>query len=375
VVENRTVKPKRLLSLDAFRGIAIAGMIMVNNPGNEKTTYSWIAHAAWNGWTPADLVFPSFIFIMCVAVTLSLSRRGAEGQDNRKIILHAARRALILFGLGLLFGINPGQTPWGFRFAGVFQRLAIVYFLATLLVLHARPRMWAAAALALLAAYWAAMKLIPVPGFGAGDLSKAGCLAGYIDNILFKGHMWEPYWDPEGLLSTVPAVASGFIGCLAGDWLRNDKPLAEKIAGLALAGNILIAVAFALNPLFPINKNLWSPTFALFSSGFAMIALAACMWFIDHKRRKLWAKPFEVLGTNSLLAYILSGALMYGFSLIPVGETSAGAATSLKALLYSNLFASWAGPWTGSLLFSAAYVVFWMALISPLYRKKIFIKL
>jgi predicted acyltransferase len=370
-----TAKPKRLLALDVFRGMAVFGMIMVNNPGDPKTGYSWIEHTAWHGWTPADLVFPSFVFIMCVAVSLSLSRRGAEGQGNRKIVMHAARRALILFGLGMMFSINPAMTPMTYRVMGVLQRLAIVYFISTLIVIYASPRFWAAAAAALLAAYWAAMKLIPVPGYGAGDLSKAGNLSGYIDNILFKGHMWERHWDPEGLLSTAPAIAGGFIGCLAGRWLTSDKPLPEKIAGLMFAGSIFIAAAFILNPYFPINKNLWSPTFVLFASGIAMDILAACLWFVDFKGRGAWGKPFEVLGTNSLVAYMISGALMYGFGLLTVAKTASGAAISLKDLLFSHLFVSWAGPRAGSLLFSAAYAACWIAILAPLYRRKIFIKL
>jgi predicted acyltransferase len=368
-------KPKRLLALDVFRGITVAGMIMVNNPGDRKTTYWWIEHAPWHGWTPADLVFPSFVFIMCVAVTLSLSRRGTEGQDNGKIIRHAARRALILFALGMMFSINPDLKPMTYCIMGVLQRLAIVYFISSLLVMYTRPRTLVIAAVALFAAYWALMKLVPVPGFGAGDLSKAGNLSGYIDSILLKGHMYEINSEPEGLLSTLPAIAGGFIGCLAGYWLKGDKPLAKKIAGLIIAGGLLIVAAYILNPFFPINKKLWSPAFVLLTSGFAMEALAACLWLIDLQGRKLWSKPFEVLGTNSLLAYMLSGALLYGVDLIPVSKTAYGVTISLKSLIYENLFASWAGPWTGSLIFSATYAAFWIILITPLYRKKIFVKL
>ncbi|MEW6202167.1 MAG: DUF5009 domain-containing protein, partial [bacterium] len=272
-MEETKDKPKRLLSLDVFRGITIAGMILVNNHGPDATPYAPLRHADWHGWTPTDLVFPFFVFIMGVSMAFSFARRTESGHSKRNFLRHIVKRSVILFVLGLLWNFDIMKLPY-WRIMGVLQRLALVYLFASLIVLYTRRRGQAISAAALLALYWALMKLVPVPGFGAGDLSREGNLAGYIDNLLLKGYLYTPTWDPEGLLHTIPAIAGGLIGCLVGHWIRSDKGITEKISGLAVAGNIFIVAGLILHSWFPINKNLWSPSYVIFISGLAMNFLA-----------------------------------------------------------------------------------------------------
>lgn len=365
----------RFLSLDVFRGITIAGMILVSDGGDQK--YPILEHAAWDGWTIADLVFPLFVFIVGVTIAFSLSRRHDTGQSGGKLVLHVLRRTIILFLLGIIYYIQyfAGLTSiiTHLRIMGVLQRIALVYFFTSIIVMFTGRRAQIGVTAFLLALYWALMKLVPVPGFGAGVLTREGNLAGYIDNIFLKGHLYAQTWDPEGLLHTIPAIATGLLGALAGHWLREKKELPEKIAGLLIAGNILVVLGFIVNPYFPINKNLWSPSFVLLTGGFAMILLAFCVWLIDFKGKKTWPMPFVFLGANSLLTYFLSGLLGDILSSIPVTK-SAGKTVYLWDFVYHNILTPIAGPLNGSLLFSLLYIVLWMALMSILYRKKIFVK-
>ncbi|HOO56555.1 MAG TPA: heparan-alpha-glucosaminide N-acetyltransferase domain-containing protein [bacterium] len=431
----KTGSPGRLLALDVFRGLTIGGMIVVNNQFGDHA-YTALRHAGWNGWTLADLVFPFFVFIMGVALAFSLSNRSKSGQPASRLYGHTLYRAILLFALGLISYYDPAKWPEHMRIMGVLQRLAVVYLFASLITMNSGKRGLVCWTVGLLAGYWILMKYVAVPGFGAGDLSRAGNLAGYIDNIILKGHMHTEVWEPEGILSTIPSIASCLIGVLVGNVIKSEKSLAEKLTPILVAGNVLIVLAFIANNWFPINKNLWSPSFVLLTAGIGSCLLAVLIWVIDYKSFKWWTGPFFVLGRNPLFAYLISGLLMSSltwFSVSQLGGTCDNHKTlegcpayqgcvwdqsrnkcitpgvncklfrmesicgnisdcswnsetkkcvnphegkvTLKNWIAQNLFFSWAGFRNGSLFFTLAYVMLWMGITGIMYRFKIIIKL
>ncbi|NIM51489.1 MAG: DUF5009 domain-containing protein [Gemmatimonadales bacterium] len=364
----------RLASLDAFRGITIAGMILVNNPGSWSYVYPPLRHAEWHGWTPTDLIFPFFLFIVGVAMSFSLVARLERGDDRRQIFLKVLRRSLILIALGLFLSGFPRFDIGAMRFPGVLQRIGLAYFFASLVVLRAGIRGQALIAAGLLLFYWAIMTLVPVPGYGAGNLTADGNLAAYIDRAIFGTHMWRETWDPEGLLSTVPAVATTLCGLLTGHLLRSGKERLEIVAWLFVLGWAGILLGIAWNPLFPINKNLWTSSYVVFTAGAALQFLAVCYWLIDVKGRKPWSRPAIAFGMNSIAVFFLSG--LFVKSLIQIRIPAAdGATTSLYAWIYQHLFVPWAGSLNGSLAFAVANILMWSVLMELLYRRRIFIKI
>jgi predicted acyltransferase len=359
----------RLISLDAFRGLTIASMILVNNPGSRDHAYWSLRHAAWHGWTPTDLIFPFFLFIVGVAIPLALGRRKDDGIPAVGLYGKILSRTFIIFGLGLLLNFVPKFDLSTLRIPGVLQRIALCYLVASLLYLRGGWKGRALAAFLLMAVYWLAMKLIPVPGFGAGDLSQAGNVCGFIDRTLMGGHLYLPGFDPEGVLSTLPAVASTLLGVLTGEWLKSRLSLMTKWAGLWVAGTFLAAAGIFLHPLIPINKQLWTPSFVLFTAGAAMLLFGACYLVIDGIRFKIWAVPFLVFGTNAIVIYAGSSLMAKIIQTVEVGGAS------LKAWIYGHVFVPAAGPLNGSLAFAIVFVLFWLAAALPLYVKKIFIKI
>ena len=367
----KLTRPDRLDSLDAFRGLTIAGMILVNNPGSWAHVYPPLRHAEWHGWTPTDLIFPFFLFIVGVAMTFSLGRR-LEEDDRRRVHVRVIRRTLIIFGLGLLLSAFPDFRLAELRVAGVLQRIAVVYLVASLLVLRLSRRALAWTTAGILAGYWAALELIPVPGHGAGILTPEGNLAAWFDRLFLPGRMWQGTWDPEGLLSTLPAVATALLGVFTGDWIRSDRERSEIAAGMFTAGWLAILAGLAWSIWLPLNKNLWTSSYVLFTAGAALEGLAVCYWLIDVRGRRSWARPAIVFGLNSIAVYVASGIVTSLLIWIRVG--SGGAESSLYGWIYQNLFASWAGPLNGSLAFALAYVAFWWLPMALLYRRGIFIK-
>ena len=364
---------QRLASLDAFRGLTIAGMILVNNPGSWQFIYPSLGHAEWHGWTPTDLVFPFFVFIVGVAISLALSRKKDEGVGKGDLYLKILRRSALIFALGMLLRLIPHFDFTGFRIPGVLQRIALCYLFAAVLYLHLGAKGRLGATLLILAGYWAAMKLVPVPGYGAGVLDYNGNLAGYIDLKLLAGHLYESTFDPEGLLSTFPAVATTILGTLAGDWLRAKRSPATKTLGLLAGGAALTALGLFLHPYFPINKKLWTSTFVLFTAGAALLLLAVFYFLIDGRGWKKWATPFFVLGTNAIAAYAGSILMVKLVALVKI--PTGGEPATLPAWVYLHLFIPWAGNLNGSLAYAVCYVLLWLALLTPLYRRKIFIKI
>jgi predicted acyltransferase len=363
----------RMSSLDVFRGLTIAGMILVNNPGTWDAIYSPLEHSKWDGLTPTDLVFPFFLFIVGVSITLALARRADVGGSKRDLYLKIVRRTVIIFALGLVLTAFPYNDLAAFRIPGVLQRIAVCYFFAAIIFLNTRWRAQAAIVVALLLLYWAAMKLVPVPGFGAGDLSMAGNLAAYVDRGVFGRHTWKPLYDPEGLLSTIPAIATTLCGVLTGQLLRSRRAPLEKVAAMFVAGACSMVVGWAWNFWFPVNKALWTSSYVVLTAGMALELLAACYWLVDIKGYARWAKPFLAFGTNALVVYFLSEFTVLVASLIKFTRAD-GSRTDVLGLIYEKLFASWATPINASLMFAVCTVLVWLGVMSILYRKRIFIK-
>jgi len=334
--------------------------------------YVPLDHAAWHGWTPTDLVFPFLLFAMGAAVPFALARRRGS---PRRVRRHLVRRALLLFALGLVLNaIETQPLHWAtFRIPGVLQRIAIVYLVIAWLTEQGSLRAQIAIAVSVLVGYWAALTLVPVPGAGAGVLTPGGNLASFIDRMLLGRHLLNRLYDPEGLLSTVPAVATALGGVFAGNWLKEPRRH-HRAAWLWAAGFAAMTAGLAWGHAFPINKNLWTSSFALFSAGLAAQALAACDWLVDGEGWSGWSRPLAVYGRNALAAYFLS----VGCDSVLTRWTAADG-SSLKAILYRGMFASWLRPCCGaeaaSLGYAVAYVVLWGVILGEMYRRRIFIGL
>jgi len=370
-----TAAPNRLVSLDVFRGITIAGMTLVNNPGTWSAIYWPLEHAEWNGWTPTDLVFPFFLFIVGVSIALAFGRRVEEGADKKPLYIKTVKRALIIFGLGLFLNGFPYFHLSDIRIPGVLQRIAVCYLITALIFLSTRARTQAIIAVALLLVYWIVMTKIAAPGFAAGDLTKEGSLASYVDRVIFGPHVWKPakVYDPEGILSTIPAISTTLFGVLAGHWLRSERTQVEKAAGLFVAGAICVMIGWAWNPFFPINKALWTSSYVVFTAGLGLQLLALCYWFVDIKGYRRWAWPFIVFGVNAIALFVGSALMVKLMGLIRIPEGD-GTRTSSQGWIFENLFLSWASPINASLAYAIAFILFWLFLMWLLYRKKIFVR-
>jgi len=379
--ETSGKKADRLSSLDAFRGLTIAGMILVNNPGGDNV-YAPLEHAAWNGWTPTDLIFPFFLFIVGISITLSLARRVETGGGDRSLLLGVLRRTLIIFALGIVIHGFPRWNSGGtlsvydfstIRIPGVLQRIAVCYFVTALIFVKTNWRAQGVILVLLLAIYWALMFLVPVPGFGAGNLTPEGNLAAFIDRAIFSGHIYTKNFDPEGILSTLPSIATTLCGVLTGHWLRTRNNQVEKVAGMFVAGATCVVLGWVMNAWFPINKSLWTSSYVFFTAGLALQLLAICYWLTDIKGYRRWAKPFIIFGVNAIAVYVLSGLLGRIMSLWRIPNTSGGMG-NLKTFIFEHAFASWASPVNASLAYSICYVLLWLGLMTILYRKAIFMK-
>lgn len=362
----------RLTSLDVFRGITIALMILVNNPGG-ASYYSFLQHANWNGWTPADLVFPFFIFIVGAAVPFAFANKLDQGTSKKRLLARVARRTIILFALGLLINGFPTFNLATFRVMGVLQRIALCYLFASLVFLFLKPKWRIILTIAIPLAYWMLMTFVPVPGYGPGVLTENGSLAGYVDRLLLNGHLYTHTWDPEGLLSTLPAVATALMGVLAGQHLMSNRKAKTKTANLLFFGSVSLTIGSLWDFSFPTNKNLWTSSYVAFTGGIALILLATCFFIINAKVYPAWTKPFTILGLNAIFVYVLSeiGNLTLTYATVPLTENTSA---SLKSLIYDRLFASWAGSLHGSFIYALAYLGFCWAIAAILYRKKIFLK-
>ncbi len=360
-------KAARLSSLDAFRGLTIAGMILVNTPGTWESVYGPLQHAPWHGWTPTDLIFPFFLFIIGVAMTFSFGK--FEG-PRRALYWKITRRSSIIFALGLFLNLFPEFDFANLRVAGVLPRIGVVYFFASIIFINTSFRSLAWTTGGLLAGYWAMMALIPVPGHGAGVLTPEGNLAAYVDSFLLPGRMWQGTWDPEGLLSTIPAIATTLLGVFAGHLLHSRSNRTEITAWLFVSGWALCLAGLFWGIWFPINKNIWTSSYVLFTAGAAHQFLGVCYWLIDVKNYGKWFRPAIAIGMNPIALYVLSGMLISVLYAIPIASGA-----SVQSWIFQTLFASWASALNASLAFALSYVVLWWLVAELLYRRRVFIKI
>src|SRR5712691_2866664 len=367
----------RLVSLDVFRGLTVVGMVLVNNPGSWAHIYWPLEHAEWNGWTPTDLIFPFFLFIVGVAIPLALGKRVERGDQRRDLFLKIVYRTFVIFMLGEFLAGFPYFHLSTIRIPGVLQRIAVCYFFASIIFIKTRPRTQVIIALALLIVYWLLMKHVAVPGYYAGDLSKEGSLASYIDRRVFGPHIWKQgiVYDPEGILSTMGALATTLFGILTGNLIRvKDRTPIEKVAHMFIAGVCCVCVGWAWNACFPINKSLWTSSYVFFTGGLALQFLALCYWLIDIKGYKAWTKPFVIFGVNAIMLFVGRGIMARSLTLIKVPKGD-GTTQALQTYIYNHAFGSWLVPNKASLAFAITFILLWLFLLWLLYRKNVIIKI
>ena len=363
----------RLLSLDLFRGATIAAMILVNNPGDWGTVYWPLLHAPWHGWTPTDLIFPFFLFIVGVSLTLS-KRIGWRP---------ALSRALKLVGLGLLLNLYPYFPIAELRWPGVLQRIGVCYLAAWAAKRYLRPRGQAVLALALLAGYWLVLGRLTGPEGHPPGFEMETNLAAQVDRILLVPHVWSVTrtWDPEGVLSTLPAIATALLGLLFGEWLlgRSTRSAFRTTLGLLVGGLVLTTLGVAwgeLAPawlLIPINKGLWTSSYVLLTGGLAAASLGLCYFVVDVAGVRRWATPFVSYGRNAIAVFVASGFLADTLSAIrwPAAD---GTLVSLSARLYAFFPASVLPPYAASFVWALMMVALFYLMAVFMDRRGIYLK-
>ena len=343
-------------------------MIVVNTPGTWDHVYPPLLHAEWHGWTYTDTIFPFFLFLAGVSMALSFDRRREAGDTTAALLRHTLVRAAILVAIGLLLNL-AGFLAFHkehLRIPGVLQRIGVCVAAAGVITLlgGARAAAWSSAALLL--GYWGLMS--------AGPLDPQGNLGAVVDRAVFGAHKWKPGWDPEGLLSTLPAIATTLLGSLAGERLRGAPRPGATIRSLAAGGAAAALLGLLWSRLFPINKNLWTSSYAVLMSGLAALCLAACLWLVDIRGWKTWAAPFLWLGRNAIAAFSLSTLGAIALIAVKVGGPD-GKPQSLWRAIHVAIFDRFDDPRLGSVLFAGAYLGVWIAVCGLLYRKRIFIKI
>ncbi len=372
----------RLQSLDFFRGITVMAMILVNNPGSWDSVYAPLLHAPWNGCTPTDLIFPFFLFIVGVSIHFAYRSKKADGL-TRKHFAKILKRSILIFLFGLLLAwftlpvvrmldVDRLST---LRIPGVLQRISVVFLFCSLIYFKTQWLGQIRITAALLLSYYLLMILVPVPEFGPANLEPGTNLAAWTDRLFLDGHLWSQSktWDPEGVLSTLPAIATGLLGVLTGQLLDSIKNPAERVTWLFFIGGILIVAGLTWDMAFPINKSLWTSSYVLYTGGLAMQALAASHWIIDVQGRKSWTKPFLYFGVNAIFAFVASGIIAKILLRTKIA-VSTEETESLWSYLYQHGYASWMEPNTASLLFAITLVALFYGILRWMYHRKIFIK-
>ncbi len=365
----------RLLSLDVFRGATIASMMLVNNAGNWNAVYPPLRHSAWHGWTFTDTIFPFFLWIAGVSMTLSFAKRLDRNDSRARLLTHTLQRAATIFLLGMFLNLFPLFQLSTVRIPGVLQRIAVCYLIAGFIFLYTSLRgqiVWTAS---LLFVYCALMKLVPVPGFGSGILEKEGNFAQYVDQLVLSGHMWasSKTWDPEGIVSTLPAIATMLFGILTGHLLRSRFTPESKTAWLMVMGTCLMGAGLIWAWWLPINKPLWTSSYSLLMAGMAANVFGCCYWVIDIKGYRRWSRPLAVYGMNAITVYVLAGLLSKLSSFIKVASTDGTTITAGK-WVYENIYAPLASPVNASLLYALTYVAILYAVSWFMYRMKWFVR-
>lgn len=396
---------ERLLALDVFRGLTIAGMLLVNDPGSWSHVYPPLRHAEWHGWTPTDLIFPYFLLIVGVTTHLSIAARRARGDDEGAIRRQILRRGALIFLFGLLLNWfpffqwgaiagNPSPTFFdrvverleNLRIMGVLQRIGLAYAAAAFLTLRTSVKQQVAIVAALLVGYWLTMTLLPVPDTGVlGAVAihtRSGHLAAWLDRLVLDwreyglgNHLWagSVTWDPEGLLSTVPAIGTAMLGVMAGRWIAQPRPLAERLNGLFAAGALGMMAGLMWNWSFPINKGIWTSSYVIFTAGMACVTLATIMWIVDVHSWRRWTKFFVIYGMNPIVAFVGSGVLArLLYSILKVSYQ--GERVSVVEAIYRTFVAWGLEPVNASLAFALCFVLLWFGVLWVLYRRQIFLK-
>lgn len=372
----------RLICLDIFRGLAVAGMILVDNPGSDEGAHWPIKHAQWNGWTPADFIFPSFLFLVGVSMVFSFAARVTRGESRKQILLHAFKRSLILIAIGLLVNAMPivGLNLHTWRFEGVTQRIALCYLASAILVLWSNPRGQVIALVACLLGYWAILRFVPVPGFGIPGrdipfMDPDRNIAAWLDRKLFMGHLYNGTRDPEGIMHTIPAIGTTLLGVLTAHWLRSDRDPNRKMLRLLIFGICGLGVGLAWNRWFPINKNLWTSSFVLFAGGFSLVFLALLYWVLEIKRwRGRWTMPVLVFGMNAISGFV-ADSFVYGPGYTFTARAPSGATMNWHAAAQAYMESFGLSVANASLVYSVIAVLFCWLLLWLLWRKGVFIKI
>jgi predicted acyltransferase len=365
-------KPVRLMALDILRGLTIATMIVVNDPGIEERSYAPLQHAKWNGITPTDYVFPSFIFMVGMSVALSYSKQLAKGIPRRDMIRKMIRRALIMFVLGVFLSTLPYFDFGNYRIPGVLQRISLVYVVCTLLFLSSTWKWQARLSAFILVGYCLVMTLIPVPGYGYPILEPGKNLAAWLDAIVIPGRMWQGTWDPEGILSSFPAVVTGILGMLAGQLVLGKMTAERKIIWLFLAGFLSFTLANIWNWWFPINKNLWTSSFVLYVAGLDAMILASLYYLVDVLGYRRGWKFAVIYGSNAIAAYLVAEVFD---DLLVVRWNGREHGKSAQEWLIEHLLRTGINPELLSFLFALGFCALCFIPIYILYKKKIFLKI
>ncbi|MCH8537790.1 MAG: DUF5009 domain-containing protein [Alkalimonas sp.] len=374
----------RLLAIDAFRGLTITAMILVNNPGSWAAIYAPLKHADWHGWTPTDLIFPFFVFIVGVSILLSVGAQQVRGTERSAMVWHGAKRMIKLILLGwflALFYYNFRDPSFNWltdrlmemRIPGVLQRLGVVYFATLLIVLYGSKRHYLSWAIGLCLLYTLLLLWLPYSDASGvsyqGELLMGNNAAAWLDTLVFgASHLYasnsQPFaFDPEGLLSTLPAISSCLTGVLAAQYLQSKAALNRKVLLMAALGIMLIVLGELLGQLIPINKPLWTPSYVLLSTGFALVVLAICLWLIDLKGYKRWTAPFVVFGANAIAFFMFAGVMARVFSLVPLGERS------VQSFVYRDLLQPLLGSYNGSLAYALLFLVMSYLVMHWMYKK------
>jgi predicted acyltransferase len=376
-------KRQRILALDVFRGLTVAGMLLVNDPGTWSAIYPPLEHAEWNGWTPTDVIFPFFLFIAGVTTHLSLSARRAAGADEGALQRQIIRRGALIVLFGLLMAVFPFFPMARFthiRIPGVLQRIGVAYTIAALISMRTTLKQQAVIVASILLGYWFVMTLVPVPGAMGGigatlNNAPSRTLAAWTDRLLLGGHLWinSVTWDPEGPLSTIPAIGTAMLGIFAGRWLGEKRPLDERLNGLFAVGALGMMVGLMWNWSFPINKSLWTSSFVVFTAGMACVSIAAISWIIDVKGVTWWTRPVVIYGINPIIAFVGSG-LMERIIYTVWKVDFHGVQTPVQAVVYESVFRPMLSPRNASLAFAISFVLMWYVILWALARKNIIFK-
>lgn len=352
-------------------------MTLVNNPGDWGHIYAPLEHAHWHGCTPTDLVFPFFLFIMGVSIVYAMQTKKADAANHSGLIWKTLRRTLIIFGLGLFMAIFLNWDFATVRIPGVLQRIAVVYLICSILFIKTGYRAQTLVLGLVLIIYHLLMTKVSVPDFGPANLNPETNLGAWLDRTLLgTAHLWNQSrtWDPEGILSTLPAIGTGLLGVLTGTWVkRSDIINKTKINAMLGVGFLLTAFGLLWSLGFPINKSLWTSSYVLFSGGLAVLCFATCYWLIDVQGYKRFTKPFLVYGVNAIFVYVISGLMARGMNRWQVNYN--GGKASLSTALYESFFTPYFSPYNASLVWALSYVLLWLIVLWAMYNKRILVKI